>query len=285
MFCLVAGGRPPHRQRYDPGVLFLSRTVRFAVNDAPDSPAAIDASPNGYAGKPAMRGLGRWYQIDISCRGEASPDTGYFLDIKAIDAAARSAAIPAIADACRMTPSAEPATVMRGFLPALKDALGGVLHSARWSLSPTYSIEMSPNQMTTAILRQRFEFAASHRLHVPTLSEDENRRLFGKCTLPSGHGHNYVVEPAVEIPLDADRPFSLADLERITDERVIERFDHKHLNIDTEEFGDHALNPSVENIARVCFGLLRRPIAEAGANLRTVTVWETEKTSATYPAS
>ncbi len=266
-------------------MLFLSRTVRFAVNDAPDSPADIDSSPNGYAGKPAMRGLGRWYQIEIACRGVASPDTGYFLDIKAIDAAARSTALPAISDACRNTPSAQPAEVMRNFIPDLAHALGGALHSARWSLSPTYSIEMSPNQMTTAILRQRFEFAASHRLHVPTLSEEENRRLFGKCTLPSGHGHNYVVEPAVEIPLGTDRPFSLVDLERITDELVIERFDHKHLNVDTDEFGDDALNPSVENIARVCFDLLRGPIAKADATLRSVTVWETEKTSATYPAS
>jgi 6-pyruvoyltetrahydropterin/6-carboxytetrahydropterin synthase len=233
-----------------------------------------------------MRGLGRWYQIEIACRGEASKETGYFLDIKAIDAAARSTAIPAIADACRQTPSARPAEVMRRFLPALGEALGGggTLHSVRWSLSPTYSIEMSPNQMNTAILRQRFEFAASHRLHVPTLSAEENRRLFGKCTLPSGHGHNYVVEPAVEIQLEARTPFTLADLERITDERVIERFDHKHLNIDTEEFGDHALNPSVENIARVCYDLLREPIAAADATLRAVTVWETEKTSATYPA-
>jgi 6-pyruvoyltetrahydropterin/6-carboxytetrahydropterin synthase len=265
-------------------VLFLSRTVRFAVNDEPDSPAELESSPNGYAGKPAMRGLGRWYQIEITCRGEASPETGYFLDIKAIDAAARSTAIPAIADACRRKPSAQPAQVMRRFLPALRETLGGTLHRARWSLSPTYSIEMSPNQMTTAILRQRFEFAASHRLHVPTLSAEENRRLFGKCTLPSGHGHNYVVEPAVEISLEASKPFTLADLETITDEHVIERFDHKHLNIDTEEFGDHALNPSVENIARVCYDLLKGPIAEADATLRAVTVWETEKTSATYPA-
>lgn len=265
-------------------MLFLSRTVRFAVNDEPESPAAMESSPNGYAGNPAMRGLGRWYQIEIVCRGEASPDTGYFLDIKAIDAAARAAAIPRIAAACRSTPSAQPEKVMREFLPALSDALGGALHSARWSLSPTYSIEMSPKQMSTAILRQRFEFAASHRLHVPALSEEENRRLFGKCTLPSGHGHNYVVEPAVEISLDAARPFSLRDLERITDERVIERFDHKHLNLDTEEFGDHALNPSVENIARVCYDLLKEPIAAADARLRAVTIWETEKTSATYPA-
>ena len=137
--------------------------------------------------------------------------------------------------------------------------------------------------MTKAILRQRFEFAAAHRLHVPSLSDDENRRLFGKCNHPSGHGHNYVVEPAVAVPTGMPA-FALADLERLTHERVIERFDHKHLNLDTSEFGVGGLNPSVENIARVCFDLLRESVHAAGGELVAVTVWETEKTCAAYPA-
>lgn len=261
-------------------MLYLSRTVRFAVNDGTD---AGGAGENGYAGRPALRGLGRWYQVEIVCRGEADPTTGYFRDIKSIDAAARKAAIPAIARACRETPDANPAAVLRALLPPLGDALGGSLHAARWSLSPFLSIEMRAEAMSNAILRQRFEFAASHRLHAPSLSAEENRRLFGKCNHPSGHGHNYVVEPAVEVnPGDAALP--IGTVERLVDRLVIQRFDHKHLNLDTEEFGDGALNPSVENIAKVCFDLLREPVRETGATLRSVTVWETEKTSATYPA-
>jgi 6-pyruvoyltetrahydropterin/6-carboxytetrahydropterin synthase len=73
-----------------------------------------------------------------------------------------------------------------------------------------------------------------------------------------------------------------AALEAIVMREVIDRFDHRHLNADCAEFA--ALNPSVENIARVCHGLLDAPVRSGGARLRRVTVWETEKTSATYPA-
>ena len=82
--------------------------------------------------------------------------------------------------------------------------------------------------------------------------------------------------------------FSLETLERITAERVISRFDHAHLNEDTAEFDTSrgGVNPSVENIARVCYDLLAPAVVSASpdARLRSVTVWETDKTSATYPA-
>jgi 6-pyruvoyltetrahydropterin/6-carboxytetrahydropterin synthase len=173
----------------------------------------------------------------------------------------------------------------------LARAMGGILESVRWRLSPYYSVEVStsgsPNSSspTTALLRQRFDFAAAHRLNVPTLTPEENRALFGKCNNPSGHGHNYQVEPVVEVPLD--RPaFSLQDLERAVQSAIIDRFDHKHLNQDTEEFCVErgGVNPSVENIARVFFDLLSARLADAPVRLRSITVWETDRTSATYPA-
>ena len=261
-------------------MLFLSRTVRFAVNDGPDSGPA---PTNGYGGKPAIRGLGRWYEVAIACRGKADPTTGYFMDIKAIDRAARETVIPAIAEACAKTPDADATPVLARAIPALNESLRGSVHSVRWSLTPFCSLEIRATTMNKAILRQRFEFAASHRLHAPTLSDEENRRLFGKCNHPNGHGHNYVVEPAIAVDVGANR-LALHEIERIVDGLVIERFDHKHLNLDTDEFRDGAMNPSVENIAKVCFDLLREPLGAAGGDLRSVTVWETEKTCATYPA-
>jgi 6-pyruvoyltetrahydropterin/6-carboxytetrahydropterin synthase len=75
-------------------------------------------------------------------------------------------------------------------------------------------------------------------------------------------------------------------LEAITDAAVIQRFDHKHLNEDTREFASvGGLNPSVENIAKVVFDLLAPEIARASpdAQLRSITVWETDRTCATYP--
>ena len=261
-------------------MLFLTRSVRFAINDGPDSGPE---STNGYGGKPSIRGFGRWYEIAVACRGEADPSTGYFMDIKAIDGAARRTVIPALAHACASTPGADPTMVLADAIPSLQQALRGSLHSVRWSLTPFFSVEIRANDMSKAILRQRFEFAASHRLHAPTLSDEENRRLFGKCNHPNGHGHNYVVEPAIAIDVGA-RGMTLREIERLVGELVIDRFDHKHLNLDTEEFRDGALNPSVENIAKVCFDLLSQPVGASGGELRSVTVWETEKTCATYPA-
>lgn len=292
----------PWRARlYSHAMVELTRTVRFSIN--PPEPGRSDAEGaggthdpaglgraavhNSFAGHPSMRGLGRHYELDVRCRGEVDPRTGYFLNIKAIDAGVREAAAPAIGRACRERAWAEPGEVLAGCFAALDAALGGRVAGVRWRLSPTYSVEVEKSSVHRALLRQRFEFAAAHRLHVASLSEEENRRLFGKCTNPSGHGHNYRVEPCVEVPVEKDGAgFGLGDLERITHAVVIERFDHTHLNEDTAEFStDKGVNPSVENIARVCFELLAPAVkaADPSVSLRSVTVWETDKTSCTYP--
>jgi 6-pyruvoyltetrahydropterin/6-carboxytetrahydropterin synthase len=272
-------------------MLLLRRTVRFAINPDPSSTplAGPRAGPNGYAGVPAFRGLARHYELDVTCRGTVHPTTGYLINIKDIDAAVRAAAIPLIAQACKDRPTVEPAGVLSEFLPALNSTLADSVQSVRWRLTPYYSVEMAPSAPAAAILRQRFEFAASHRLHSPSLSAEENRRVFGKCNNPTGHGHNYILEPAVAVTLDAQgrQPFALEDMERIVASAVIDRFDHMHLNIDVPQFDSGSgggLNPSVENIARVSYDLLKNPIRQAGGDLRSVTVWETEKTSCTYPA-
>ena len=127
---------------------------------------------------------------------------------------------------------------------------------------------------------QSFEFSAAHRLHCEGLSDEENRRLFGKCSNPSGHGHNYVLEVTVEGEPDKDtgRVASLPDLQRTVDECVIHPFDHKNLNMEVTDF--RSLNPSVENIARVIWNRLHAELAPA--ILSRVRVWETPKTYAEY---
>lgn len=247
-----------------------------------------------------MTGLGVFYELLITCRGDADPKTGYFLDIKTIDRAARATAIPAITEAvrCAATSSpnpgnSDPAATLIALAPALNTALGGVLHSIRWFLSPFYSVEFlmpAPPTTTTptVTIRQRFEIAAAHRLHSPSLTDEQNRAMFGKCNNPSGHGHNYILEPAIALAVGpAQPPFSLAQLEALMDQTIIQPFDHKHLNVDCPEFDTSrgGLNPSVENIAKVFFDRLA-PLVRTiqGAQLQAMTVWETEKTSATYPA-
>jgi len=132
-----------------------------------------------------------------------------------------------------------------------------------------------------AVLTHRFDFAASHRLHCATLSEEANRRVFGKCNNPAGHGHNYRLETEVRVPMQDPPTLRGDEIERLTREHVVDRLDHKHLNTDVPCFGD--TNPSVEAIAKVCFDWLQPAIKTAGGELVRVRVWETEKTSAIYP--
>jgi 6-pyruvoyltetrahydropterin/6-carboxytetrahydropterin synthase len=176
--------------------------------------------------------------------------------------------------------------VLGEVMAALQPILSRPVKSVTWRLTPFYCLTMESAQMERFVIRQQFDFAAAHRLHCPELSDEENRRIFGKCTNPHGHGHNYRLEVSVSQPLPpADRPpqLPLPELERIVDEQIIQRFDHTHLNLDRSEFA--GLNPSVEHIARVCHDLLAQPIAAAGAALEHVTIWETEKTRCTYPAT
>ena len=276
----------------------LRRAVRFCVNP-PGTPVEPDPR-NGYAGKPPMRGLGRFYCLEITAGGDPDPVTGYLLNIKDLDRAALSAAIPVIERACQERPATEPAMLLPEVFDALGAALGRMggpdgarggtrLEGVRWGLTPYYSVEMTRAETDHVTIRQSFDFAAAHRLHVASMSEEENRATFGHCTNPAGHGHNYRIEPAVRVAMGgAGRAFSLADLERATDEVILRRFDHTHLNQDTPEFCAESggLTPSVENIARVFFELLAPSIAERSggeAELRAITVWETDRTSCTYP--
>jgi 6-pyruvoyltetrahydropterin/6-carboxytetrahydropterin synthase len=270
----------------------LSRTVRFTIGE-PIDPARPASGPNGYAGVPAFAGLARHYELTVTCAGDVSPLTGYFLNIKDIDAAVRAHALPRIAAACGVPGSNHalgsagdaPALVLRRLIADLAPPLRHTVRGLRWALTPYHSLEMHAADTRTVELRQKFEFAASHRLHAATLSEAENRALFGKCNHPSGHGHNYVIEPRVAVRVDdrgLGRP-SLPEIESIVDRVVIQRYDHKHLNLDLPEFATQGgVNPSVENIAKVCFERLVPEITAAGGTLRAVTVWETEKTCCTY---
>lgn len=291
----------------------LTRVVRFTVCDPPPigrqaaaplgEPRHAPTGSNGHGGKPAMRGLGRYYELAITCTGTADPQTGYLVNIKSIDAAAHDRAIPRIARACQQEPWRDPATLMAELLELAQLSLNDQLNQhppaaplrvlvdqLTWHLTPTFSVTMERSNMTSVLLRQRFDFAAAHRLHVPTLTDEQNRAIFGRCNNPAGHGHNYTVQPTVRVQLNNDATaaptFDLPALERITDETIIQPFDHTHLNEDTAAFAPGTgLNPSVEHIARIFYERLKPAIAAASAGqaeLVDITVWETERTSACY---
>lgn len=105
-------------------------------------------------------------------------------------------------------------------------------------------------------LTRRYHFCSAHRLHSEALSAEDNRRVYGKCNNPHGHGHNYVLEVTVAGPVDpaTGMVFDLAGLDRTVAEEVIERFDHKNLNLDVEIF--RSLVPTTENLCIEIFNLL-----------------------------
>jgi 6-pyruvoyltetrahydropterin/6-carboxytetrahydropterin synthase len=128
-------------------------------------------------------------------------------------------------------------------------------------------------------LWRRYRFAASHRLHSAHLGEEENRRVYGKCNNPYGHGHNYVVEVAVSGPVDASTGMiaNLGDLDSFVEREVIEPFDHKYLNEEIAEFRNNV--PTAENICLEIFNRLRR---FPQARLERVRVEETGLNSFEY---
>ena len=120
---------------------------------------------------------------------------------------------------------------------------------------------------------RRYLLSASHRLHAAALTAEENRATYGKCNNPHGHGHNYGVEVLVRGPVDPETGMviNMADLDRIVGQRVLERFDHTHLNLDPL-FATQV--PTTENLCREIFSLLRASLP--AGRLQHVRVEETE---------
>lgn len=125
-------------------------------------------------------------------------------------------------------------------------------------------------------------FNAAHRLHNPALSDAENALLFGKCNYANYHGHNYelIIKVIGEVDAKTGYVIDLKILSELVKLNVIEKFDHKNLNLDTKEFKD--LNPTAENIAIVIYNILR-PKLENKYELKIV-LYETERNYVEYPA-
>jgi 6-pyruvoyltetrahydropterin/6-carboxytetrahydropterin synthase len=128
-------------------------------------------------------------------------------------------------------------------------------------------------------LTRRYRFAASHRLHSSQFDEEENKRVYGKCNNPYGHGHNYVVEVAVSGPVDPATGMiaNLTDLDSFVEREVIEPFDHTYLNEEIPEFRERVA--TTENICIEIFNRLRE---FPHAKLERVRVEETSLNSFEY---
>lgn len=126
-------------------------------------------------------------------------------------------------------------------------------------------------------LTRRYRFAASHRLDVPALSPEENRKLYGKCNNPFGHGHDYVLEVSVEGRPDASGQIARrGELDAIVEQSVLRRLDHRNLNQDVPEL--ESIPPTTENLAAAVRGMLAKNWT-LRARLAKVRISETERNS------
>ena len=132
-----------------------------------------------------------------------------------------------------------------------------------------------------AVFRKE-HFNAAHKLFCADWTDEKNKQVFGACSNPNYHGHNYeLIVQVIGVP-DPITGFVIntKELSTIVEEEVKSRFDHKNLNLDTELFKN--LNPSAENIAIVIYNLLRPRIAES--LFLKIRLYETERNFVDYPA-
>ena len=261
----------------------LCRELRFALCGGELSAA----ESNNFAGNPPVRGLAPFCTLQVRLTGPVDPATGMLINIRELDRILRQTAVPALV---RFYLDHQPAAA--SYSPAQIDPLAPLLEAAAaikprlaprilaglsLGLSPFHALHLDFKESVMIRMTQRFEFSAAHRLHSNELSPAENIALFGKCNNANGHGHNYELEVTIGGNSDpgAFHLMPVHEFQRVVNTQVIQVFDHKHMNLDCPQFA--ALNPTVENIARIIFDILR-PALSPQANLLAVKVWETPKT-------
>lgn len=134
--------------------------------------------------------------------------------------------------------------------------------------------------MATAQLIRRVRFAAAHRYRKPEWSDEKNLEVFGLCARPNYHGHTYACSVTVEGPIEelTGMVIDLGQLDRVLQTEVVDRFDHRNINLDVPEFAEGRLIPTGENLAR--FILERVQSALGSVRVRSVRVDEDETLSA-----
>lgn len=228
----------------------LTRRVRFSAGhrywDDKLNPEANKALFGPWA---SPYNHGHNYVLDATTIGQVNPTNGMVVNIKTIDDLMDAHIVgpfdqkslnDEVSEFAEMPPSVE------NILEVVKDRLSPVLPVPLIGLKleetpllygELQSTMQNPHTWKLTLTRV-YEFAASHRLNVPSLSVEENLRLFGKCNNPSGHGHDYVLEVTVTGTADPQTGMlvDIGTLDKVVNERVIDRYDHHNLNEDLPEF-------------------------------------------------
>jgi 6-pyruvoyltetrahydropterin/6-carboxytetrahydropterin synthase len=264
-----------------PRTVHLTRELRFFL---PSGHFPGDASPvlNSWAGWPTSAAIGPFLTLRATLRGPIDPHTDYLCNVKRVDELLRDHAIkPACRQSSRSVNPLLPGQLLAEFWEQLADKIpaGIELDELQLGISPFVSFSINQAYFPMIVVSQQFEFSASHRLHNHTLSDEDNRALYGKCNNPHGHGHNYVLEISLELYPESARDYAMTKTERIVKTKIIDRLDHRHLNLEISPFDQ--VNPTVENIAVAIWDWLA-PEFLAPNRLHRVRVYETPKTWADY---
>jgi 6-pyruvoyltetrahydropterin/6-carboxytetrahydropterin synthase len=263
-------------------VVRLGRLVRFSV-----TPFLDRHSPgfNSYASKPAGEGLSLFLELAVELVGPPQPPTGLLVNVSDIDQAVRRHAVPVFiarigAHLRRGEHIGLPriASLLDAAHERLRDKFGPArVEQLALKLDPFRKLTMETKEPGVLYFSEKFEFAATHKLWNDHLSEPQNRKAFGKCANPTGHGHNYLVEVTVRTPAGGPA-LEIGQFEHIVDSQLMQLVDHKNLNLDVPAFRERV--PTVENIAVFAWEHLAGKFDPA--QLYCVTVWESDRTYCTY---
>ena len=129
-------------------------------------------------------------------------------------------------------------------------------------------------------ITRKHEFCASHRLFNPTFSDEKNESTFGLCNNPNGHGHNYVLEVTLsgEVSDDTGMVFDLKELKKLTHQEIIDKVDHKNLNVDVDFLKD--IIPTAENLAIKFWEILEPKITKG--QLYEIKLYESARNYVVY---
>ncbi|MCI0450407.1 MAG: 6-carboxytetrahydropterin synthase [Chlorobi bacterium] len=131
-------------------------------------------------------------------------------------------------------------------------------------------------------ITRRFNFSASHRVYNPSLSDEENFKIYGKCSNPNGHGHNYIMDVTVAGEVDSKTGFvmDLSELKGIVTSSIIKKVDHRNLNTDVDFM--NGVLPSTENIAIKFWEQIEKKINTDKRKLHSIKIQETVNNSVEY---
>lgn len=261
-------------------MIFLTRKVEFSATHSYHVPSWSEEKNKLVFGLCSnSNGHGHDYVLEVTVKGNLDFQSGMVVNITDVDRIVKQVVLEEL-DGKFLNrehsffkthiPTTE--NIVTYIWSALKDRFADCkLHKIVLHENPFLLSQKGETAMIQ--LTRKYHFSAAHRLHSDHLSEEENKKIFGKCNNFYGHGHNYILEVTVEGEVDpvTGMIVDLAELDKAVEQEIISKFDHKHLNLDTEEFKEK--NPTAEVMTITFWDLLQAHVP----GLTKIGLWETGK--------